>query len=113
MNRGGQDMTSQRPGGLSVIEQLAAYVATEAFDKLPDAAVAAARRAILDTLGVTLAGAVEPTAARVRAPPGGAAARLRRGARHCVRGRRRDRGEARAGAEPRPLRDRLARDGRP
>src|SRR5262249_20714345 len=67
MNRGGQDMTSQRPGGLSVIEQLAAYVATEAFDKLPDAALAAARRAILDTLGVTLAGVVEPTAARVRA----------------------------------------------
>ena len=60
-------MTTQRPGGLSVIEQLASYVATEAFDKLPEAAVAAARRAILDTLGVTLAGAVEPTAARVRA----------------------------------------------
>ena len=60
-------MTSQRPGGLSVIEQLASYVATEAFDKLPEAAVGAARRAILDTLGVTLAGAVEPTAARVRA----------------------------------------------
>ena len=60
-------MTSQRPGGLSVIEQLASYVATETFDKLPEAAVGAARRAILDTLGVTLAGAVEPTAARVRA----------------------------------------------
>jgi len=59
-------MTTQRPGGLSVIEQLAGYVATEAFDKLPEAVVAAARRAILDTLGVTLAGAVEPTAARVR-----------------------------------------------
>src|SRR5262250_1526964 len=67
MNRGGQDMTSQRPGGLSVIEQLAAYVATEAFDKLPDAAVAAARRAVLDTLGVMLAGSAEATAARVRA----------------------------------------------
>ena len=60
-------MTTRRPGGLSVIEQLAGYVATEAFDKLPDVAVAAARRAILDTLGVTLAGVVEPTAARVRA----------------------------------------------
>src|SRR5262245_47983256 len=60
-------MTTQRPGGLSVIEQLASYVATEAFDKLPEAAVATARRAILDTLGVTLAGAAEPTAARVRA----------------------------------------------
>src|SRR5262249_45183301 len=63
----GVSMTTQRPGGLSVIEQLASYVATEAVDKLPEAAVAAARRAILDTLGVTLAGAVEPTAARVRA----------------------------------------------
>ena len=38
-------MTSQRPGGLSVIEQLASYVATEAFDKLPEAAVAEGRSA--------------------------------------------------------------------
>lgn len=60
-------MTSQPRGGLSVIEQLASYVATESFDKLPEAVVAAARRAILDTLGVTLAGSVEPTASRVRA----------------------------------------------
>src|SRR5262249_39695020 len=50
----------------SVIEQLAAYVPGEAFDRLPAATVVAARRAILDTLGVTLAGAVEPTAERVR-----------------------------------------------
>ena len=42
------------------------YVTGEAFPKLPAATVAAARRAILDTLGVTLAGAVEPTAERVR-----------------------------------------------
>src|SRR2546426_3728952 len=60
-------MTSTQPGGLSVIEQLASYVATESFDKFPEATVRAARRAILDTLGVTLAGSVEPTAARVRA----------------------------------------------
>jgi len=53
--------------GPSVIEQLAAYVTAEAFDRLPAATVVAARRAILDTLGVTLAGAVEPTAERVRA----------------------------------------------
>src|SRR5437899_1857557 len=60
-------MTSKQPGGISVIEQLAAYVVTESFEKLPEATVRAARRAILDTLGVTLAGSVEPTAARVRA----------------------------------------------
>src|SRR4030095_12357330 len=60
-------MTTQRTGGLSGIEQLAGSVATEPFDKLPEPAVAAARGAILDTLGVTLAGVVEPTAARVRA----------------------------------------------
>jgi 2-methylcitrate dehydratase PrpD len=58
---------SHQHGGVSVIEQLAAYVATESFEKLPEAVVRAARRAILDTLGVTLAGSVEPTAARVRA----------------------------------------------
>lgn len=52
---------------MSVIEQLAAYASAESFDKLPEATVRAARRAILDTLGVTLAGSVEPTAQRVRA----------------------------------------------
>jgi 2-methylcitrate dehydratase PrpD len=60
-------MTATPRGGLSVIEQLAAYATTETFEKLPEATVTAARHAILDTLGVTLAGAVEPTAARVRA----------------------------------------------
>jgi 2-methylcitrate dehydratase PrpD len=60
-------MSANRTGGLSVIEQLSAYVAGESFDKLPDATARAARRAILDTLGVTLAGSVEVTAARVRA----------------------------------------------
>ena len=61
-------MTSaQQEQGPSVIEQLAAYAATESFEKLPEAAVRAARRAILDTLGVTLAGSVEVTAERVRA----------------------------------------------
>lgn len=60
-------MSAKHQSGLSVIEQLSAYVATESFDKLPDATVRAARRAILDTLGVMLAGSVEVTAARVRA----------------------------------------------
>jgi 2-methylcitrate dehydratase PrpD len=60
-------MSESHNGGGSVIEQLAAYVTAESFEKLPEATVRAARRAILDTLGVTLAGAVEPTAERVRA----------------------------------------------
>jgi 2-methylcitrate dehydratase PrpD len=60
-------MTTRHHEGRSVIEQLAAYAASETFEKLPEPAVSAARRAILDTLGVTLAGTVEPTAARVRA----------------------------------------------
>src|SRR5439155_25866225 len=65
--RRGWGMSAKHEGGLSIIEQLSAYVATESFDKLPDATVRAARRAILDTLGVMLAGSVEVTAARVRA----------------------------------------------
>jgi 2-methylcitrate dehydratase PrpD len=60
-------MSGAHDPGPSVIEQLAAYVTSESFDRLPEATVRAARRAILDTLGVTLAGAVEPTAERVRA----------------------------------------------
>ena len=60
-------MSAKHQGGLSIIEQLSAYVATEAFDKLPEATVRAARRAILDTIGVTLAGSPEVTAERVRA----------------------------------------------
>ena len=51
----------------TVIEQLAAYATGESFGKLPAEAVAAARLAILDTLGVTLAGSVEDTAVRARA----------------------------------------------
>jgi 2-methylcitrate dehydratase PrpD len=57
----------QDQGGFSIIEQLSAYVATESFDKLPEATVRAARGAIVDTLGVMLAGSAEVTAARVRA----------------------------------------------
>src|SRR5262252_8619420 len=57
--------TALRAGG-SIIEQLAAYTMAEAFDKLPAATVQAARLAILDTLGVTLAGSLETTAERVR-----------------------------------------------
>ena len=58
---------SRSATGVSVIEQLATWAASESFEKLPDAAVRAARRAIVDTLGVMLAGAGEVTAARVRA----------------------------------------------
>jgi 2-methylcitrate dehydratase PrpD len=50
----------------SVIERLAAYVGAESFAALPETAVRAALRAILDTLAVTLAGSQEGTAARVR-----------------------------------------------
>lgn len=60
-------MSTTQSRGPSVIEQLAAYTTAESFDKLPAATVRAARLAILDTLGVTLAGSVEPTASRVRA----------------------------------------------
>jgi 2-methylcitrate dehydratase PrpD len=51
----------------SVIERLAAYATGESFSRLPDETVRAARRAILDTLGVMLAGAGEDTAVRARA----------------------------------------------
>jgi 2-methylcitrate dehydratase PrpD len=51
---------------MTVLEQLAAYVARESFEKLPEATVSAARRAMLDTLGVTIAGSIEITAVRVR-----------------------------------------------
>ena len=50
----------------SVIEHLAAYAGGESFRALPQAVVGAARRAILDTLAVTLAGSQETTAVRVR-----------------------------------------------
>ena len=59
-------MSTAHRGGQSVIEQLAAYATAESFDKLPAAAVRAARLALLDTLGVTLAGSVEATATRAR-----------------------------------------------
>jgi 2-methylcitrate dehydratase PrpD len=51
----------------SVIEDLAAYVSAESFAKLSAVTVRAARRAILDTLGVMLAGSREGTAERARA----------------------------------------------
>ncbi len=60
-------MGTRRQSGQSVIEQLAAYSTAETFDKLPEAAVRAARLAILDTLGVMLAGSPEDTAVRARA----------------------------------------------
>jgi 2-methylcitrate dehydratase PrpD len=60
-------MASGHGNGTAVIEQLATWATAEAFERLPAAAVHAARLAILDTLGVTLAGAVEDTAVRARA----------------------------------------------
>ena len=60
-------MGAAKHDGPSVIERLAAYGAGESFPRLPKETVAAARRAILDTLGVMLAGALEDTAVRARA----------------------------------------------
>jgi 2-methylcitrate dehydratase PrpD len=60
-------MSTTHRNGPTVIEQLAAYATAESFARLPAAAVHAARLAILDTLGVTLAGSVEETARRARA----------------------------------------------
>ena len=60
-------MTSaQKDREPSVIERLATYVGAESFGALPETVVGAARRAILDTLAVTLAGSQEGTAIRVR-----------------------------------------------
>jgi 2-methylcitrate dehydratase PrpD len=59
-------MSTGHRDGPSVIERLAAYAAAESFDKLPVEAVRAARLAILDTLGVALAGSAEDTAVRAR-----------------------------------------------
>ena len=60
-------MSGAHRDGSSVIERLAAYACDDSFAKLPDATVRAARRAILDTLGVMLAGSREETAVRARA----------------------------------------------
>ena len=60
-------MTRTQRDGQAVIEQLAAYATAESFERLPPEAVSAARLAILDTLGVTLAGSVEDAAVRARA----------------------------------------------
>jgi len=59
-------MSDSHQDGPTVIEQLASYACRESFSKLPEATVRAARRAILDTLGVMLAGSREETAARAR-----------------------------------------------
>src|SRR5689334_23877613 len=47
---------------MTIIEGIAERVAAITFDDLPEAAVEWAKRAILDTVGVTLAGAGEPCA---------------------------------------------------
>src|SRR5512145_510706 len=59
-------MSQAHPNGPSVIERLAGYASAESFAKLPEDTVRAARRAILDTIGVMLAGAREDTAVRAR-----------------------------------------------
>lgn len=59
-------MGSATGDGRSVIERLAGYVSTEAFARLPESTIATARRAILDTVGVMLAGSLEETAVRGR-----------------------------------------------
>jgi 2-methylcitrate dehydratase PrpD len=59
-------MSAPHSQGPSVIERLASYASGESFAKLPEATVRAARRAILDTLGVMLAGTREDTAVRAR-----------------------------------------------
>src|SRR4051812_17588959 len=59
-------MSDAHPSGPSVIERLASYASGESFARLPEATVRAARRAILDTLGVMLAGANEDTSVRAR-----------------------------------------------
>ena len=59
-------MSGREANGPSVIERLAAYASGESFAKLPEAAVHAGRRAILDTFGVMVAGAREETAVRAR-----------------------------------------------
>ncbi|HYE93366.1 MAG TPA: MmgE/PrpD family protein [Terriglobales bacterium] len=59
-------MAMTAANGPTVIERLARYASGESFAKLPEPAVRAARRAILDTLGVMLAGVGEDTAVRAR-----------------------------------------------
>ena len=59
-------MSGVQTSGPSVIERLAAYASGETFSRLPASAVHAGRRAILDTLGVMVAGAREETSARAR-----------------------------------------------
>jgi 2-methylcitrate dehydratase PrpD len=59
-------MSERDDEGPSVLERLAQYVTAESFSRLPEATVRAARRAILDTVGVMLAGSQEETAERAR-----------------------------------------------
>jgi len=59
-------MATTAANGPTVIERLGRYASGESFATLPPDVVHAARRAILDTLGVMLAGAGEDTAVRAR-----------------------------------------------
>jgi 2-methylcitrate dehydratase PrpD len=52
---------------MNATARLAEFVAKTSLRDCPDAAIAQVRRAALDTLGVTLAGAAEPAAASMRA----------------------------------------------
>ena len=60
-------MSTKHQSGPSIIERLTEYVTAESFRRLPEATVIAARRAMLDSLGVMLAGSGEGTAERARA----------------------------------------------
>ena len=61
---------------MTIIEGIAERIAAITYDDLPDEAVEWAKMAVLDTVGVTLAGAAEPCAQiveRVLASGGGPA----------------------------------------
>jgi len=45
---------------MEVVKKLAEFVVRTNFEVLPQEAVAAAKKAMLDTLGVALAGSIEP-----------------------------------------------------
>src|SRR3989338_1964527 len=45
---------------MNATERMAEFIVTTRLERIPDAVIASAKRAILDTLGVTVAGASEP-----------------------------------------------------
>jgi len=51
---------------MNATERMAEFIVTTRLERIPDAVIASAKRAILDTLGVTVAGASEPVIVTVR-----------------------------------------------